>query len=99
MEGEGMTYKDVTKRLKRIEKTQKEGKVKNSELKKRLTNSLRNQLRLREGEGAVKEAVKESLSFGLGSRGDVFVGGFGNGKKGLCDGWKRVDPGHYQKVY
>jgi hypothetical protein len=96
----GMTYEDVSKRLKRIQRTEKAGKVKNYLGMSRLTESLRNQLKEREGEGAVKEVNKELIMSRYGFSGKYpRSGGIGKGKKGHCPGWAEIDIGHYRKVY
>ena len=93
----GMEYKDVAKRLKRIEKTDRAGKVKNRELKNNLVDSLTNQLRMKEGDGAVREIYRESL-WARGSGERVFKG-FGKGKRGKVSGFEEVSPGRYIKTY
>jgi hypothetical protein len=93
----GMTYKDVSKRLKRIQKTEKAGKVKNPQLKHNIVNSLRHQLKLREGTEAVKEADREATVWGH-PIGKGFRG-FGKGKKGTYGGFEMVSPGRYRKTY
>ena len=94
----GMHYEDVKKRLKRIKNV--DGKhVKNHQLQQNLINSLTNQVRLHEGEGAVKELNKE-LSSNTSSK---FSGkynrscGFGDGNKDYT-GWKYVN-GKWKKEY
>lgn len=54
----GMGFEDVRKRVRRMEATQKAGKVKNQQLKRNLTSSLINQAERRE-RGAGSEIVRE----------------------------------------
>lgn len=51
---QGMDYEDVRRRVKRLERT-----AKNKQLKENLQNSLINQARLREGDGAERELRRE----------------------------------------
>ena len=51
---QGMEYEDVRTRVTRLERT-----AKNKQLKSNLQNSLINQARLREGEGAARELRRE----------------------------------------
>ena len=54
MQGSGMPYEDVRRRVKRIER-----EANNPQMKANLQASLINQARLREGEGAAKELSRE----------------------------------------
>lgn len=54
---QGMEYEDVRTRVMRLERT-----AKNKQLKNNLQNSLINQARLREGEGAARE-LRNELSY------------------------------------
>lgn len=54
---QGMEYEDVRTRVMRLERT-----AKNKQLKNNLQNSLINQARLREGEGAASE-LRNELSY------------------------------------
>jgi hypothetical protein len=55
----GMHFKDARKRLMRIKETERQGKVKNAKLQKNLEKSLLNQVKLAEGEQAVRELRRE----------------------------------------
>jgi hypothetical protein len=68
----GMHFEDVRKRVKRIEKTAPQ-----SEGKDKLVNSLLNQAKLHEGEGAVKELTREVYP-------DVGVKSRSNFRMGMC---------------
>jgi hypothetical protein len=57
MQAQGMDFEDVRKRVTRIERT-----AKNQQLKQNLQNSLINQARLREGDGAARE-LKSELNY------------------------------------
>jgi hypothetical protein len=59
---QGMYYDDVKKRVKRITKT-----APSSESKDRLVNSLLNQTKIHDGEGAVAELKREMIDTNYGS--------------------------------
>lgn len=82
----GMRYDDVRKRVKRISKV-------NTQAAENLMNSLRNQARLCEGEGAVREIDRELTFTGNSNR----QSGFGQGKR-LGQGRWRYESGAWVKI-
>lgn len=58
-EKEGMRFEDVRKRVIKFGRDEKSGKIKDYEYSARLKESLINQARLRDGEGAARELRKE----------------------------------------
>ena len=59
MSERGMSYGEARQRIMRITKEQKHGDIR---LKQNLCNSILNQARIREGEGAVREIIREAQS-------------------------------------
>ena len=82
----GMHFEDVRQRVKRISKVQSPQAL-------NLMNSLRNQARLAEGEGAVQEIDKEIMFSGNSNR----QSGFGEGKR-LGQGRWRYESGAWVKI-
>lgn len=64
----GMHFSDVHKRLRRLNKAEQSGKIKDIRRKQGMEKSLLNQARLHEGDGAVKELHKEFYESHAGNR-------------------------------
>lgn len=101
--GNGMAFEDVRRRLKRIYKTEKEGKVKNYQLKANLEKSLKGQVERRDGREAVKELTKEFAISGAGigfSGKDLCSCGFGKGSRPTAkEGFIKIDDNRWRKTY
>ena len=75
----GLRFDNVLTRVKRLERDERAGKVKDKSLKENLKKSLLNQCKLCEGESAVREIEKEINPFSGSSNKNS---GFGDGLRG-----------------
>lgn len=75
----GLRFDNVLARVKRLEKDDRAGKVKDKLLKENLKKSLLNQCKLYEGDSAAKEIEKEISTFSGSSNRNR---GFGEGIRG-----------------
>lgn len=88
-----MSFNEAEKRIKRLKKDSKAGKIKNHAIKQNLMKSYCNQVKLGHGKDAVDYMTKV-----VDGSGKITSKGFGLGSRDW-KGFKRVGPGHWRKVY
>ena len=88
----GLPFEDVRRRLKRMQHTKKQGKVKNHQLKHNLEQSLLRQASLREDAGAALELRKEFKLSGVPDDVSMRAAGYKRAVK-VGGRWYAVDEG------